>query len=862
MPESRSAIDPVCGMTVDPERAAGSFEYRGTTYFFCNPRCRERFEADPESYLRKREGGSRPAMSLPASPGSLPSLPKSPSLPSLSLPGKVLPSAPSGAAIDPVCGMTVDPARSAGSFEHRGTTYHFCNPRCLERFRANPAKFLAPKVVPPAPAAGDRREYTCPMDPEIRQIGPGSCPKCGMALEPMEISLEESPEERGELDDMTRRFAVALVLTAPVFLLAMGEMLIGRPVAGSATGWIELALAAPVVFLCGWPLLARGGRSIVSGSPNMFTLVGLGTIASFGASLVALVVPEALPHSFRGHGGAPPLWFEAAAVITTLVLLGQVLELRARARTASSLRSLLGLAPKTARRVGEGGAEEEIPLADALPGDTLRVRPGEKIPVDGTVVEGTSLVDESMLTGEPVPVPKGAGDPVTGGTLNGAGSFLFRAERVGRETILARIVDMVARAQRSRAPIQRIADRVAGRFVPAVVAVATLAFAFWALYGPEPRLAHALVAAVSVLIIACPCALGLATPMSIMVAVGRGARAGVLVREAEALELLGSVDTLVVDKTGTLTEGKPKLLRILRAEGEVETEEELLRLAASLEGASEHPLAGAFLAGAKERGIATAPPTEFRSLPGRGAEGRLDDRRVVIGSEELASGLGALPEPLFAEAERIRDDGGTAVFLQIDGRVVALFAVGDPIRESAGEALSALRSEGIRIVIATGDHERTALAVARRLGIESRDVRSGLLPAGKGELIDALRKEGHSVAMAGDGINDAPALAKADVGIAMGSGADVAVESAGITLLEGNLRALVRARRLARATMRNIRQNLFFAFAYNAIGIPLAAGLLFPLFGLLLSPMIASAAMSLSSVSVIANALRLRNAKL
>ena len=772
------------------------------------------------------------------------------------------------AVIDPVCGMTVNPETSAGRHEHRGKTYYFCSPHCQRRFAADPEAVLsaAPQPMgamahPPLAQIGARPvKYTCPMHPEVVRDGPGSCPICGMALEPLTVSLEA--EVNPELRDMTRRFWVCLALSLPILALAMSEMIPGQPVQHAlpppALTWLQLALATPVVLWGGLPFFERGWASVLNRSPNMFTLIAVGTGTAYLYSVAATLFPGVFPDAFRGHGGEVAVYFEAAAVITTLVLLGQVLELRARSRTSSAIRALLGLAPKTARAVRHGGREEDVPLDRVTPGDRLRVRPGEKVPVDGVVVEGASAVDESMITGEPIPAEKSVGSRVTGGTVNGMGGFVMRAERVGAETLLAQIVRMVSEAQRSRAPIQRLADAVSAYFVPLVVLVAVVTFVVWGLFGPEPRLAYGLVNAVAVLIIACPCALGLATPMSIMVGTGRGASAGVLVKNAEALEVLEKVDTLVVDKTGTLTEGRPRLVTVVAAPGQSETE--LLRLAASLERGSEHPLAAAIVAGARERGVEPAGAADFQSVTGQGVVGTVDGRAVTLGNRRLLADLGVDLGDLPGRAEELRRAGQTVMFATVEGRVAGLLGVADPIKGSAREAVRLLREEGLRVVMLTGDSRTTAEAVARELGIPEVEAEVG--PAGKAEVVRRLQGEGRVVAMAGDGINDAPALAQAQVGIAMGTGTDVAMESAGVTLVRGDLRGVVRARRLSRATMRNIRQNLFFAFAYNALGVPIAAGALYPVFGLLLSPMIASAAMTLSSVSVISNALRLRRARL
>jgi len=757
-------------------------------------------------------------------------------------------------AIDPVCGMKVDPATAKHRFSYRGRDYFFCGGRCRERFEAEPEKFLAGR--PAAPAAPAGAIYTCPMHPEVRQVGPGSCPICGMALEPEQVSLDQARDP--ELIDMTRRFWIALVLTFPVFVLDMGGHLgLVSAMASPWSNWISLVFAAPVVLWAGAPFFARGWRSLLTRNLNMFTLIAIGTGMAFLYSVVGTLLPQLFPPALRGMHGAVAVYFEAAAVITVLVLLGQVLELRARERTSGAIRALLGLAPKTARRITATG-DEDVAIDAIAVGDLLRVRPGEKIPVDGVVREGRSSVDESMVTGESMPVSKAEGARVIGGTVNQDGGLILRADRVGRDTMLARIVDLVARAQRSRAPIQRLADRVAGWFVPAVIAAALLAFAAWMVFGPEPRLTFALVAAVTVLIIACPCALGLATPMSIMVGVGRGAHSGILIRDAQALERLEHVDTVVIDKTGTLTEGKPKVVRIIPADGF--DEKQLLRLAASVERGSGHPLAQAIQDAAKERQIAPGEVGDFASPAGKGATGIVDGKAVALGNAMLMTELRiATPDPDGA-AEAARRDGATAIYVAVDGRAAGVIAIADPVKPSAQAALQALRGDGLRVVMLTGDNLTTARAVAARLGIE--EIEAGVLPARKSEVVQRLRSEGRCVAMVGDGVNDAPALAAADVGIAMGGGTDVAIESAGITLLTGDLTGLLRARRLSVATMRNIRQNLAFAFIYNAAGVPIAAGVLYPVFGILLSPMVGAAAMALSSVSVIGNALRLAHTRL
>jgi P-type Cu+ transporter len=754
--------------------------------------------------------------------------------------------------VDPVCGMQVDPSTPLRT-DHAGTTYYFCARSCLDRFRADPARYLDPE--PPAPPADRDAIYTCPMHPEVRQAGPGACPICGMALEPAMVTLDEGPNV--ELIDMTRRFRVASILGFPIVMFAMAEMLAPDVVHAAVNlqlaNWIQLALATPVVLWAGWPFFTRAWDSFVNRSPNMFTLIGAGVGAAYVYSAMATIAPGLFPEGFRMHGRVEP-YFDTAVVITALVLLGQVLEIRARSRTSAALKGLLGLAPRTARRV-LGLMENDVPIADVHVGDLLRVRPGEKVPVDGAVTKGRTSIDESMVTGEPMPVTKEPGDPVTGGTVNGTGSFVMKAERVGKDTLLAQIVQMVAEAQRSRAPVQRLADRIAAWFVPAVVLVAVIAFVAWSLWGPEPRLALALVSAVAVLIIACPCALGLATPMAIMVGTGRGASEGVLVKNAEALERLEKVDTLVIDKTGTLTEGRPEVVAI---ETFGSTEDDLLRWAAALEQGSEHPLAAAILRAAKARGLSWPADASFESTTGQGVHGRVAAHEVVLGNPAMMREHGVDASAAEGTAEAHRKQARTVLYAAIDGRLAGIFAVADPIKAGAREALDRLRADGLRIVMLTGDARQTATAVGSALGFAPDDIRAEVLPAGKRQVIGELQARGASVAMAGDGINDAPALAQATVGIAMGTGTDVAMESAGITLVKGDLRALVRARRLSRDTMRNIRQNLFLAFAYNAIGVPVAAGILYPLGGPLVSPIWASAAMTLSSLSVIANALRLR----
>jgi P-type Cu+ transporter len=769
---------------------------------------------------------------------------------------------------DPVCGMIVDPEKARGKVEHAGKTYYFCSIGCAERFSREPEKFLASAgaagiehAATAVPRGADEKKirYTCPMHPEIIQIGPGSCPICGMTLEPMDVFAEVEADP--EYDSMRLRFWVSAALSLPVLLLSMFGESVGLHLRPLVLNGIEFLLATPVVLWGGRPFFERFWSSLVNHSPNMFTLIGLGTGVAYLDSVAATFSPQVFPASFRGMDGAAPVYFEAAAVITTLVILGQVLELRARQRTSGAIRALLNLAPQQAHLVDADGTEKDVGLDQVKRSDRMRVRPGERVPVDGTIWEGASAVDESMVTGEPMPVEKSAGDKVTGGTLNTSGSFIMEAERVGSETMLAQIVKLVSEAQRSRAPMQRLADRVASYFVPAVIAVAILAFFGWMLFGPEPRFAHALVAAVSVLIIACPCALGLATPMSIMVAAGRGARAGVLIRNAEALETLAKVDTLVVDKTGTLTEGKPEVENVMIFEEREVSKEQLLRLAASLERASEHPLAKAIVRAEEEEKKLTRSVEEFRATPGGGAEGKVAGKYVLVGSAKFLKERGIqLPVGKITAVLTVGEASVTAVYLAIDGKAAGAFLLSDKVKSSAAGAIQQLKAEGLRVMMLTGDRAETAQSVAKQLQIE--EIKAEVRPEGKSEIIKSLKNGGRIVAMAGDGINDAPALAAADVGIAMGTGTDVAIENAGITLVKGDLRGIVRARKLSRATIRNIRQNLAFAFLYNVIGIPIAAGVFYPIFGWLLSPMLASAAMSFSSVSVIGNALRLRRASL
>jgi Cu+-exporting ATPase len=799
---------------------------------------------------------------------------------------------------DPVCGMTVDPAK-APSVENDGTKFYFCCQGCATKFQADPAKYLKPKAVAPliqlVAKPSSKADYTCPMHPEVHKAGPGSCPKCGMALEPATIEapasrteytcpmhpqiVRDAPgscpicgmaleprnasvdEENPELNSMTRRFWVGAAFTLPLLAVMVSDILPSHPIQhllmGGLLGWIEFALATPVVLWAGWPFFERGWQSVVHRSPNMFTLIAIGSGSAYLYSVAAVVAPGIFPAAFRDMSGNLGLYFEAAAVITVLVLLGQVLELKARSQTSGAIKALLGLAPKTARRIAANGSESDVDLSAILVGDKLRVRPGEKIPTDGVVTEGRSSVDESMVSGEPIPVEKTVDGKVVGGTINGTGSFVMKAERVGADTLLAQIVKMVSEAQRSRAPIQRLADKVASYFVPAVLASSVITFVVWAIFGPPPAYAHALVNAIAVLIIACPCALGLATPMAIMVGTGRGAAEGILIRNAEALETFEKVNTLVVDKTGTLTEGKPRLTSVIPAEGFNETQ--LLQMVASLEKASEHPLAAAILAAAKEKAIELLAVTDFQSITGKGVTGQLQTKRVGIGNAALMADLGATPDLLNDKAGALQKEGQTVMFVASDGNFGGLIAVADPIKDTTFDAIQQLKKEGIRVLMVTGDNHTTAAAVAEKLGI---GFEADVLPEKKAEVIKKLQAEGAIVAMAGDGVNDAPALAQANVGIAMGTGTDVAMKTGGITLVKGDLRGIAKARLLSQRTMSNIRENLFFAFFYNALGVPLAAGVLFPFFGLLLNPMIAAAAMSFSSVSVITNALRLRAAKL
>jgi Cu+-exporting ATPase len=861
--------DPVCKMVIDKEDAAGTSVYKGKIYYFCADSCKEDFDKDPEKFLQETALAAQKQGSAKT-------------------------------ATDPVCGMSVDTEKAEFRFDYKGTTYYFCSKHCLEKFSKKPEEYLSgkaaerhvsppssskdgkgytcpmhpevrePKLVP-CPKCGmalepispvisvARTEWTCPMHPEVIRDTPGSCPVCGMALEPRTVLPEE--EENPELIDMTRRFKISLILTIPVFFIAMHGFIPGfslrKFVSAELLKWIELAFATPVVLWGGYPFFVRGWQSIVNRSPNMFTLIGLGVSVAYIYSTIATLFTGIFPASFRTNGEVG-VYFEAAAVIVTLVLLGQVLELRARGQTGAAIRALLGLAPKTARRIKEDGTEEDVPLNQVSPGDSLRVHPGEKIPVDGTVIEGSSSVDESMITGEPIPAAKQTGDRLIGATVNGTGTMVMEATKVGTETLLAQIVQMVAEAQRSRAPIQKLVDIVAVYFVQVVVSVAVITFIVWMWLGPEPRFAHAIINAVAVLIIACPCALGLATPVSIMVATGKGATSGVLFKNAEAIEVMKKIDALVVDKTGTLTLGKPKLVSTFPVEGW--DEESVLKYAASIERGSEHPLAAAILSGTEEKGVIPANVESFQSITGKGVTGRIEGHKVALGNIRLVDELNITPGRLSEKAESMRSEGQTAMFVIVDGKIAGLLGVADPIKESTPEAIRMLHEEGIEVVMLTGDSRTTAEAVAKKLKIDK--VVAEVLPDQKVGEVKRLQEEGHTVAMAGDGINDAPALAQAHVGIAMGTGTDVAMESAGVTLVKGDLRGIVRARLLSRATMRNIKQNLFWAFVYNSFGVPVAAGVLYPFFGILLSPMIAAAAMSFSSVSVISNALRLRRTKL
>ena len=820
--------DPVCGMNVEPSTAKHRLDHAGKTHYFCCASCLEKFRAQPEQYLAPRPIAGLQMINIAPAAAKPPLAPPAASASNGPMP------VVAGAYVCPMCP------------DVRSAKPEAC-PRC------------GMALEPEMPGAATRVEYTCPMHPEIVRPGPGSCPICGMALEPRTVTAHE--EENPELRDMTRRFWISLALTAPLLAIAMAPMLPGmamqRLLSAGWLPWMELILATPVVLWGGAPFFQRGWTSLVNRSTNMFTLIAMGTGVAYFYSLVATAFPQIFPASFREMGGTPAVYFEAAAAITTLVLLGQVLELRARSRTGAAIRALLDLSPKMAR-VLRDGREEDIPLDQVMPGDRLRVRPGEKIPVDGAVLEGTSGVDESMITGESIPVSKGPGSPLIGATVNGTGSLVMRAERVGSETLLAQIVRMVSQAQRSRAPIQRLADRVAGWFVPAVIAIAVLTFTAWSFFGPEPRLAHALVNAVAVLIIACPCALGLATPIAIMVGTGRGAQAGVLIKNAEALERMEKVDTLVIDKTGTLTDGKPRVASVVTLSGR--NENELLRLVASVEQGSEHPLGAAVVEAAKSRSLVLASGSEFQSHTGLGVSGQVDGHKVLIGNERLLEENGIVAAALAQKADELRRGGETVVLVAVDSQAAGLIGIADSIKASAAQAVSELKREGLRLVMLTGDSRATAEAVAQKLGIE--EFEAEVLPGKKSEVVQRLQKEGRTVAMAGDGINDAPALAQADVGIAMGTGTDIAIESGGITLVKGDLAGIVRARKLSQATMRNIRQNLFFAFIYNSVGVPIAAGVLYPFFGLLLSPILAAAAMSLSSVSVITNSLRLRKVKL
>ena len=839
---AQSLLDPVCGMTVtaNPDKA---IENDGRTYYFCGGRCMDKFRADPLAYTHQVAHPAPAPQDAAASGGHEHGAPAA--------------TTADKPHTDPVCDMktAADPAKA---IEHAGTTYYFCSTHCMKKFLADPQQYLTPqaKAAPTnAKAASTDVLYTCPMHPEVQQIGPGACPKCGMALEPMDAKAEQ---DSGELRDMTLRFWVSLALSLPLLFITMSEFIPGvnlhHWMGVNTFNWLQAALASPVVLWGGWPFFVRGWASFKTWKLNMFSLIALGTAAAYLFSAFALLFPAALPDAFK-MGGMVPLYFEAAAVIVTLVLLGQVLELRARSRTNSAIKSLLELAPNTALRIKPDGTEEEIHLDQVQVGDTLRVKPGGKVPVDGEIVDGHSNLDESMITGEPVPVEKQLGSKVTAGTVNQTGTFLLRADKIGADTLLARIIHMVNEAGRSRAPIQKLADQVSGWFVPAVIAIGALSFVVWALFGPPPALAHGLIAAVSVLIIACPCALGLATPISIMVGVGRGALDGVLIKDAEALELMEKVDTLVIDKTGTLTEGKPKVQRVIAASGFVETQ--VLHYAASLDALSEHPLALAIVNHAKEQNLSPKPVTQFESVTGKGVRGQIDGKLVLLGNMRLMESEQIDASSVAQQVQTLRELAQTVMFLSVDGKLAGIVSVADPIKATTGEAIKQLHAAGLRIVVLTGDNATTAAAVAKQLGLD--DFRADVLPEDKLNYLKALQQEGRIVAMAGDGVNDAPALAQANVGIAMGTGTDVAMNSARIVLVKGDLRGIAKARLLSQHTMKNIRQNLFFAFIYNFVGVPIAAGVLYPWLGLLLSPMIASAAMSLSSVSVITNALRLRN---
>ena len=842
--------DPVCGMMVEPERAAGQFEYKGKTYYFCAKSCQQRFAAEPEKYLK---GGAQLVMIGAAKAAQANSPLVMIGTSAVKSPDHQISRSPD-VQIDPVCGMTVDPTHAAGKYDYKGKTYYFCNPRCEEKFKATPEKFVNPRSPDDQISRpSDSGWYFCPMDPEVRQIGPGICPKCGMALEPEMPTAGE--QDNAELRDMTRRFWISLALTVPILAIAMGHMVasVSHLFPHWLMTWGELALATPVVLWGGWPFFQRMWTSISNRHANMFTLIGMGVGVAYLYSVAAIIAPHSFPAEFYDRG-VINVYFEAAAAITVLVLLGQVLELRARGRTSTAIRALLDLSPKMARRIERDKTEHDVPLEEVRVGDKLRVRPGEKIPTDGVVLEGNSAIDESMISGESMPVEKSTGARVIGATVNGGGSLVIKAERIGADTVLSQVVRMVSEAQRSRAPIQRLADRIAGIFAPTVIVIAVITFVVWAMFGPQPRLAYALLNAVAVLIIACPCALGLATPIAIMVGTGRGAHAGVLIRNAEALERLEKVDTIVVDKTGTLTEGKPSITAISPVSPV--SEDQLLRLTASVERASEHPVATAVLRAASGRNLKLASVYGFKSIPGQGVIGYAEGREVVAGNAALMSAHSIL----FSTDHPTTRKGETQLYVAIDKRFAGKISVTDPVKSTTLEAIRDLAAHDVKVVMLTGDSYEVAEGVAKQVGIT--DFKAEVLPQNKLEVVKDLQQQGRVVAMAGDGINDAPALAQADVGIAMSTGTDVAIESGGIVLLKGDLRGIVRARRLSKATMRNIRQNLFWAFAYNSLGVPIAAGILYPFFGILLSPILAAAAMSFSSVSVITNSLRLRNAKL